>query len=142
MSYLIHYNKNHSSKNGQFTSGDGDGDGIANDHAHRSKGTRNRRVDPTVNNHAFNRGRKNLHTGIGLGIGGVAAASVSNFLKRAANNVDDSDENGQKAKMILAGSSYVAGLAGAVLDVAGIVKTAQGGMGMRKAVMDRKAGRS
>ena len=40
------------------------------------------------------------------------------------------------------GSSYVAGLAGAVLDVAGIVKTAQGGMGMRKAVMDRKAGRS
>ena len=36
MDYLIHYNKNHSSKNGQFTSGDGDGDGIANDHAHRS----------------------------------------------------------------------------------------------------------
>ena len=35
--YLIHYNKNHSAKNGQFTSGDGDGDGIANDHAHRSK---------------------------------------------------------------------------------------------------------
>lgn len=37
MSYLIHYNKNHSSKNGRFTSGDGDGDGIANDHANRSK---------------------------------------------------------------------------------------------------------
>ena len=35
--YLIHYNKNHSAKNGQFTSGDGDGDGISNDHAHRSK---------------------------------------------------------------------------------------------------------
>ena len=35
--YLVHYNKNHSPKNGQFTSGDGDGDGISNDHAHRSK---------------------------------------------------------------------------------------------------------
>lgn len=33
--YLCHYNKNHSKTNGQFTSGDGDGDGISNDHAHR-----------------------------------------------------------------------------------------------------------
>lgn len=30
-SYLIHFNKNHSSKNGQFISGDGDGDGEIND---------------------------------------------------------------------------------------------------------------
>lgn len=35
--YLIHFNKNHSSKNGQFTFGDGDGDGIRDDHAHDSK---------------------------------------------------------------------------------------------------------
>ena len=35
-SYLIHYNKNHSKANGQFVSGDGDGDGIVNDHSHRS----------------------------------------------------------------------------------------------------------
>ena len=35
--YLCHYNKNHSPKNGQFTSGDGDGDGVSNDHANRSK---------------------------------------------------------------------------------------------------------
>lgn len=34
--YLIHFNRNHSSKNGQFTSGDGDGDGTRNDHAHRT----------------------------------------------------------------------------------------------------------
>lgn len=34
-SYLIHYNKNHSKANGQFISGDGDGDGITNDNAHR-----------------------------------------------------------------------------------------------------------
>lgn len=36
-SYLIHFNGNHSSKNGQFISGDGDKDGIVDDHAHRSK---------------------------------------------------------------------------------------------------------
>ena len=41
--YLIHYNKNHSPKNGQFTSGDGDGDGISNDHAHRSKNPRKKK---------------------------------------------------------------------------------------------------
>jgi hypothetical protein len=28
-SYLIHFNRNHSPKNGQFTSGDGDGDGAS-----------------------------------------------------------------------------------------------------------------
>ena len=31
MSYLIHFNGNHSSKNGQFITGDGDGDGIIDD---------------------------------------------------------------------------------------------------------------
>jgi hypothetical protein len=38
--YLMHFNKNHSPKDGKFTSGDGDGDGITNDHAHRSKKSR------------------------------------------------------------------------------------------------------
>jgi hypothetical protein len=31
--YLCHFNKNHSPKNGQFVSGDGDGDGQVNDRA-------------------------------------------------------------------------------------------------------------
>jgi hypothetical protein len=35
--YLIHFNKNHSSKNGRFVSGDGDGDGVINDHHNQSK---------------------------------------------------------------------------------------------------------
>ena len=38
MSYLIHFNKNHSAKNGQFVSGDGDGDGIVDDHGNRLNG--------------------------------------------------------------------------------------------------------
>lgn len=33
--YLIHFNKNHSKANGQFVSGDGDGDGQVNDAAAR-----------------------------------------------------------------------------------------------------------
>ena len=36
-SYLIHYNKNHSKTNGQFVSGDGDGDGISNDHKNQKE---------------------------------------------------------------------------------------------------------
>ena len=32
MPYLIHFNGNHSSKNGQFVSGDGDKDGVIDDH--------------------------------------------------------------------------------------------------------------
>ena len=35
--YIAHFNKNHSPKNGQFVSGDGDGDGITNDHKNGQK---------------------------------------------------------------------------------------------------------
>ena len=45
MAYLIHYNKNHSKTNGQFISGDGDGDGIANDHANQRKMSRNEKAN-------------------------------------------------------------------------------------------------
>ena len=36
-SYLVHFNKNHSPKNGQFVSGDGDGDGVINDYKNQKK---------------------------------------------------------------------------------------------------------
>lgn len=49
MSYLIHYNKNHSPKNGQFVSGDGDSDGITNDHANRSKSSGSNKKPSTRN---------------------------------------------------------------------------------------------
>lgn len=35
--YLVHFNKNHSKKNGQFISGDGDSDGVADEHHRYSK---------------------------------------------------------------------------------------------------------
>lgn len=41
--YLIHFNKNHSSSSGQFISGDGDGDGVVDDHHNYKK---NKVTDP------------------------------------------------------------------------------------------------
>lgn len=35
--YLIHFNRQHDPKTGKFIFGDGDGDGIANDHAYKKK---------------------------------------------------------------------------------------------------------
>lgn len=35
--YLVHFNRNHDSKNGQFTYGDGDADGITNDHKNQRR---------------------------------------------------------------------------------------------------------
>ena len=45
MAYLMHFNRNHSSKNGQFVSGDGDGDGILNDNKNQRKALRLERKD-------------------------------------------------------------------------------------------------
>lgn len=44
--YLVHYNKNHSKANGQFVSGDGDGDGQINDHAQRSERDKYKSLGP------------------------------------------------------------------------------------------------
>jgi hypothetical protein len=43
--YLIHFNKNHSSKNGQFISGDGDGDGQVDDRHNGKKNLARRYMD-------------------------------------------------------------------------------------------------
>ena len=66
--YLVHFNKNHSSKNGQFTSGDGDGDGVSDDHAHRSKNSgKEKRKKMT----------KSQKVSLGFAIGtGVATAAI------------------------------------------------------------------
>lgn len=45
MSYLIHFNKNHNPKNGQFTYGDGDGDGYRNERQRRKAAERLERQD-------------------------------------------------------------------------------------------------
>lgn len=35
--YLVHVNQNHDPKTGQFAPGDGDGDGVSNDHANQRR---------------------------------------------------------------------------------------------------------
>ena len=67
--YLIHYNKNHSSKNGQFVSGDGDGDGIANDHANR--GEKKKGFSNTSKGRALKRGV--IATAV---VGGIATTAA------------------------------------------------------------------
>lgn len=56
-SYLIHYNKNHSKANGQFVSGDGDGDGIVNDAQYNKdghkKGVYSAKIDNYKKGNAF-----------------------------------------------------------------------------------------
>lgn len=59
--YLVHYNKNHNPKTGQFAPGDGDGDGVSNDHANRSK-------------NGLTKGEK---IAIGVGAGAVTAGTVA-----------------------------------------------------------------
>ena len=46
--YLIHYNKNHNPKNGRFDFGDGDGDGIRNDHKNANKETFNQKMKKSL----------------------------------------------------------------------------------------------
>lgn len=44
-SYLVHFNRNHDKKSGKFTYGDGDGDGITNDHANQRASSFKRAAD-------------------------------------------------------------------------------------------------
>lgn len=87
--YLIHYNKNHSKKNGQFVSGDGDGDGVVNDHAQRSSGKSKKRIfSDTQKGRALKRGI--IATAV---VGGaVAALNVGEYFvtKKIKNTMYDS----------------------------------------------------
>lgn len=44
--YLMHFNKNHDPKNGRFTFGDGDNDGVVDDHAHRGERSKFNSLNP------------------------------------------------------------------------------------------------
>ncbi|MBP5598236.1 MAG: hypothetical protein J6Y02_22910 [Pseudobutyrivibrio sp.] len=68
--YLIHFNKNHSKSNGQFISGDGDGDGINNDRANQRK--------ELARGAAFGRNASKISKEVGKGLG-----SASNIVDKA-----------------------------------------------------------
>ena len=89
--YLCHYNQNHSKKNGQFVSGDGDGDGITNDHANQNKkksGWKN-----------MSKGKKALAiTGLAVGTAGLVVGSIGlakEFSKaNMSKKLNDATRNG------------------------------------------------
>jgi hypothetical protein len=90
MAYLIHYNKNHSKANGQFVSGDGDGDGIIDDHHNYARNKKRGVATSTASKgHATSttsKGKSGLTKkqkiaiGVGVGVGVAAAAGTAAIL--------------------------------------------------------------
>ena len=111
--YLIHYNKNHSSKNGQFVSGDGDGDGITNDHSQRSK----KNTQDGQKHMSLKRARQIRNAGVSMLISGAAFQTLS----VAAMNTDHE------------AVSYVASAAALPLLTVGAVQTVRGAVSAGKA---------
>ena len=104
--YLMHFNKNHSKANGQFTSGDGDGDGIANDHANQRKpqssGDRLRSATAQAKK------EKKVATGLLIGSAGAWLLSA---VAAAASDYDDTPAS--------AAVAIISGVSAIGLDVAG-----------------------
>lgn len=74
--YLMHFNKNHSKSNGQFISGDGDDDGIIDDHHNYS---RNKKGDTSGSNVSDTPKKKGLFSDSGRGRAlkkGIIATSI------------------------------------------------------------------
>ena len=74
--YLVHFNKNHSKANGQFISGDGDDDGIIDDHHNYS---RNKKGDTSGSNVSDAPKKKGLFSDSGRGRAlkkGIIATSI------------------------------------------------------------------
>lgn len=98
--YLIHYNKNHSKSNGQFVSGDGDGDGQVNDHAQRSEGKQKKRIfSDTARGRALKRGliaTAAVHVGA-MVIGTAIEKGADYVAGRMARKIVDDEYNKQKA---------------------------------------------
>ena len=113
MAYLIHYNKNHSTKNGQFISGDGDGDGIINDHSHKSSNGSSGKVM------SRQKARRIRNAGISL-----CAASVG---LQAVNTVTSYAEIGSNWVHDIATGISAAGL------IVGATQTIRGAVSMGKA---------
>jgi len=94
--YLVHFNHNHSRKNGQFTSGDGDGDGVVDDHHNYSKnkvsGETKSVSTGSKPKKTFKEIRKDMKAAhvkplkIGLGIYGATRGAI-----RLAKGIEDKD---------------------------------------------------
>lgn len=86
--YLIHYNKNHSKANGQFTSGDGDGDGIVNDHANQRKSQSGRSNSDRLSG-AIADAKRAKKKGLIWGLAGAGAVGTGSFLMELGSQSDN-----------------------------------------------------
>lgn len=82
---LRHFNKNHSRQNGQFISGDGDGDGSANDHKERLGGINTTSKRSSNNERPYSQQLK--RKGAAKIAGGIGTMAVSSFLSMTDNEV-------------------------------------------------------
>lgn len=94
--YLIHFNKNHSKANGQFISGDGDDDGIIDDHHNYS---RNKKGDTSGSNiensekksgifsprRKMSKTERNIGIAVALSAAAIGAAGAFITIKKKSN---------------------------------------------------------
>ena len=119
--YLIHYNKNHSKANGQFTSGDGDGDGISNDHANQKK--KDGGYSKTT---GYQSGKKQLIRGAIKNIAADATFATTYKLSKAL-------EGGNGSNAVTSGMRFVGGVASIALSTSGLFDMVKGGKRMASA---------
>ena len=92
--YLVHYNKNHSKSNGQFVSGDGDGDGVTNDHANQKK-----QLTPEEKKR---RAKRNAWIAVGAAAAGTAVAAAALIITK--NHSKKMADQAEKARL---GKSFI-----------------------------------
>lgn len=120
-SYLIHFNKNHSSSTGQFISGDGDGDGVVNDHKNQTNTKESAEKVKSL-------GKKQISAGAATAAAGAATIFVSHIVEKSF----DSGELNVAAQV----GKYAIGPAvlgtGLGTMTGGIINTAAGNSALKK----------
>lgn len=129
--YLIHYNKNHSKANGQFVSGDGDGDGISNDHAHRSENSSGRRGSIRDGGYSktegYQKGKSQLKRGIMRNVAADIIFANTRLMAMALSDVNE---------YVAAGVAWVGTGVSTAASVMGLVDIVKGSKKMARSARE------
>lgn len=128
--YLVHFNQNHSSKNGQFISGDGDGDGISNDHANQGKKKERKPITQRQAKVMNTNSKKNIKSGAVM----LGVATGLAFVSRVSSAIAyETDSN------IASGIAFATASSAISLGMVGTTKVATGvGNNIRSNVILRR----
>lgn len=113
--YLVHYNKNHSKSNGQFTSGDGDGDGIVNDHANQYKKDHRAAANIKTN------GKKFLKRGLIMKGASTVLLGTSFVSGYISGKIPDNEAYGKLGLSMISSTSKIASIPLNVLGTVSII---------------------